>query len=82
VKLEFTYFKPSGKYYSNGEMEINDKSEFYATMSVIKYKLGCGENPGLIDGSVVGGKYDTLITCDEAFDGIGWPPHLIKFTDL
>lgn len=76
MKIKLTYFKPSGKYYSDGEMEINDKSEFYATIDVIKYRLGCGENPGLVKGAVLEGKYDTLVTGD------GWPPHLITFDNL
>lgn len=48
-KIKFTYFKPSGKFYSEGEY-MTHESVFYYVEEEIRAMLEEGKRPGLVDG--------------------------------
>lgn len=49
-KIELTYFKPSGKYYSTGKFEVSAKMSLNDIWDHVKSLLREGKPPGLIDG--------------------------------
>ncbi|AER70251.1 hypothetical protein F416_gp119 [Salmonella typhimurium phage PhiSH19] len=78
VRVKLYYVKPSGKYYSEGTIEVNlgeatadPAKSWMETMDKIRYLLDSGNLPGLIKGS----KFDVFVT------GQGHPggyPHLFR----
>lgn len=65
--VKFTYFKDSGKYYSEGELDFPYESDkpvlYYDICSRVRKMLQEGKRPGLIDGS----NFHTLITVYTVF---------------
>lgn len=49
MRVEITYFKDTGKYYSEGEIDI-DSDSFHDTVTTMVTMLNHGKRPGLIDG--------------------------------
>ncbi len=47
--VKLTYFKPSGKYYSDGEYESN-KEDLWEIWNEVEQKRESGHLPGLIEG--------------------------------
>lgn len=74
MKVQLTYFKSGGKYYSDGEYET-EKEQLWEIWDEIREMLKKGKKPGLIDGpnefhvlvNVAGHKHEhpCLIICDE-----------------
>lgn len=50
MHVEFTYFKQSGKYYSEGEADI-EAEHFFQVVHKIREMLLAGSRPGLLDGT-------------------------------
>jgi len=48
-RVNLTYFKPSGKYYSEGDYQSN-KENLWEIFQEVKNKLAAGDRPGLVDG--------------------------------
>lgn len=44
------YFKPSGKFYSSGEFDVADDTDFYAAVAEVKVRKTTGTLPGLQSG--------------------------------
>jgi len=49
MKIELLYFKPHGKYYSTGELEINE-APMYSVIDYVKRLKEEKKLPGLIEG--------------------------------
>lgn len=49
TKVKVIWFKPSGKYYSEGEYEVNDNEFIWDTFGKFKENLKLGIRPGLVD---------------------------------
>ena len=64
MKLELTYFKPHGKYYSSGTMEFSDDVMPWNALQAIRSKLRIRMLPGLIAGHSY---YHVLVTGDDDF---------------
>lgn len=64
--VTLVYFKPSGKYYSEGEMMIayeDDKPvPFYRCIEIVKETLKRGERPGLVDCPWEHNEFHVLLT--------------------
>ena len=71
-KVKLTYFKPSGKYYSEGEYESKKLNPF-EIYEEVKGMDDVGVRPGLITG-ISGGYYNILIELPDHPLGV---PHLI-----
>lgn len=60
--VKFTYFKLTGKYYSEGELDIpyeeGQPVSFYSCLHIIEQMLREGKRPGLVDGH----DFHTLVT--------------------
>lgn len=50
MKVKLTYFKYSGKYYSNGEYD-SDKEFIYQIIDEVSQKVNLGRLPGLVEGA-------------------------------
>lgn len=69
--VEFVYFKDSGKFYSDGELDIPFVSgpegsrpvTFYEVLAVVREMLERGERPGLVNGH----DFHTLVTIYTEF---------------
>ena len=55
--IKFVYFKLTGKYYSEGELDLPDLL-FHEALEHVKIMLERGERPGLVDGF----DFHTLVT--------------------
>lgn len=75
MKVKLTYFKPSGKYYSEGECEIRT-SMFHLMVAEVSRMLNNGDCPGLTKHAVLRNAFDTLVEADE------YPPTLITHATL
>ncbi len=73
IKVKLTYFKPSGKYYSEGEYQTGQDA-FWKIVDEVYRKLTHGDNPGLVDKSVLLNDFTTTITIEDELLGI---PHVI-----
>lgn len=49
--VKLTYFKDTGKYYSDAELEISDTVPFWDVLVDIRVRIAAGHLPGLIDGA-------------------------------
>lgn len=67
-KINLTYFKPSGKYYSTGEY-FSHMQWMYQVFEEVKFKRDYGKLPGLISGF---GK-DFIIYVDSEDHPNGYP---------
>lgn len=70
MKVKLTYFKQSGKYYTDGEYDTN-KEALYEIWDEVRSKQVAGELPGLIVGCT---KFTILV---EVPDHPHAHPHLI-----
>lgn len=70
IKVKLTYFKPSGKYYSEGEYETPFKT-FHQIIDQVRASLFAGSNPGLVDYAVVRDRFYTLVEIQD--DKLGVP---------
>lgn len=71
MKVKFTYFKASGKFYANGEGEFPD-TDFWSFIDVVKDMQQRQETfPGLI------GTWNLPILVEKE----DWPPHLVDCVD-
>ena len=68
MKAKLTYFKESGKYYTEGEYETK-ATVFHEAISEIASMLNRGEAPGL---SKMDPSFDTLVQLEHS------PPFLVK----
>jgi hypothetical protein len=50
VKIELTYFKESGKYYTQGEFDVPDETHYYDVIDMVKKMIVDEELPGLASG--------------------------------
>lgn len=73
IKVKLTYFKPSGKYYSEGEYETSFKT-FHQIIAEVETMLRQGKNPGLVDTAVIRDRFNTLIEIQN--DELGVPAFL------
>lgn len=73
MKIKITYFKPSGKYYSEGEYETN-KIHHFEIIDEIHSMFNSGECPGLTNNSVNMNKFYALIEPQNENLSV---PHLI-----
>lgn len=48
-EVHLTYYKSSGKYYSEGRY-VSEKKHFYEVVDEIRDMLNTGKRPGLVDG--------------------------------
>ncbi len=72
TKVKLTYFKESGKYYSDGEYET-DLQEWHDVIKDIKIKQEEGNLPGLVEG---GGQEFMILVNTEGI-GTADVPHII-----
>lgn len=63
MKITLTYFKDTGKFYSEGEYETD--TPYYNVGPEVRRMLRAGNNPGLIDGAVMRNGFHTHIWSDE-----------------
>lgn len=73
MKITLTYFKPSGKYYSEGKYESHAQN-FAVPQEVIDI-IKEGDNPGLQSGSCIRNEFSVLISGEDI------PPTLISPRD-
>jgi hypothetical protein len=78
IKVKLTYFKPSGKYYGEGDYQTEKKS-FWEIVEEVYTKLLSGDNPGLIDSAVMRNDFTTTIGVEDEVLGI---PHVITTQSL
>lgn len=50
--VKFTYYKKSGKYYSEGEKSYSTELNYYELYQAIVKDLDNGIRPGLVDGAL------------------------------
>ena len=50
MEVKLTYFKPSGKYYSTGEMEVPGTMHLQDIWDIVDGRISAGQLPGLIEG--------------------------------
>ena len=50
-KVKLTYFKDSGKYYSEGEFEVDDPNQMYEIFRLVRNLQQQKRLPGLVDGA-------------------------------
>lgn len=67
-KVKLTYFKPSGKYYSQGEYQ-SDEDHAFNVFDEVKTMQREGKLPGLVEG---GGKH-FFIHLDPVEHPLGYP---------
>lgn len=70
MKVKITYFKPSGKYYSEGYYDT-DKTFFHAIVDEVYCKFSEGDNPGLVPFAVCVSQFISLVQIQD--DKIGVP---------
>lgn len=53
MKVELTYFTPTGKYYTNVsyDSELQADEPLFRFWEELRDKFNCGERPGLVDGT-------------------------------
>lgn len=68
IYVKFTYFKDTGKYYSNGEYTFEGIEYFHEAVQAIRQIFEDGMQPGLVDGT----NYDCLA---EIYTENGPLPH-------
>jgi hypothetical protein len=66
--IKITYYKDSGKYYSEGEVDLPETVAFHEAIEIMKNKFIKGERPGLIDGS----GFHALVTVFTEFGPLSW----------
>ena len=71
IKVKLTYFKVSGKYYSEGEFETKNTLHWDIVEEVRKLK-GDGKLPGLVDGAT-----EFIIYINPSSDWGNDVPHII-----
>jgi hypothetical protein len=71
--IKLTYFKSSGKYYSEGEYRTV-KTYFHEIIHEVRTMLATGNNPGLVDNAVNVDKFITLVTYEESD---AFPPQIV-----
>jgi len=69
--ITVTYFKRSGKYYSEGNY-LTEDPHFHTMLDALIAELKAGRNPGLVEGAMKRDHFDALVTGEEI------PPHLIR----
>jgi len=67
AKIKVTYFKPSGKYYSEGEYETKQE-QMHLVFDEFKAMLERGERPGLCDGH---SDFTAILDCSK--HPLGYP---------
>ncbi len=60
-KVELTYFKESGKYYSEGEY-VSEQEELWEIWAEIRGMFRQGKRPGLVNGKQ---KFNTLVSVPD-----------------
>lgn len=64
MHIKLVYFKETGKYYSEGELNIPRRDlTFHEGLNILQDKLNAGERPGLVDGM----DFDVLATVYTEF---------------
>ncbi|MEX6316150.1 hypothetical protein AB6G19_23415 [Providencia manganoxydans] len=48
--LKLTYFKPSGKYYSEGEIEVDSSTDWNTCIELVRFRFEGACLPGLVTG--------------------------------
>nr|WP_181374682.1 hypothetical protein [Pectobacterium carotovorum]AKG47517.1 hypothetical protein pA_00077 [Pectobacterium carotovorum] len=48
--LKLTYFKPNGKYYGAGEIEVNSSTDWELCTNIVRFRFTGGCLPGLATG--------------------------------
>lgn len=79
MRIVLTYFKQSGKYYSEGSYRTTKRFHGEVVAEVFAM-LSRGELPGLRDGA----RFTVLITAlgsDATADTVGFPPHLLTYSE-
>jgi hypothetical protein len=70
--VKLTYFKDTGSYYSEGELEVAKDTPFWADIyKEVRERVASGDLPGLVQGA----RFHTLI---EDPDGYGVPQLILK----
>lgn len=49
--LKLTYFKPSGKYYSEGEIEVDSSTDWNTCIELVRFRFEGACLPGLVTGA-------------------------------
>jgi hypothetical protein len=73
IVVKLTYFKPSGKYYSEGEY-VTKETSFWLIEHEVCNKLLSGDNPGLMDMAVLRNDFTTSISIQREELSV---PHVI-----
>lgn len=60
-KVELTYFKESGKYYSDGEY-VSEQEQLWKIWEEVAEMFRRGERPGLVDGKQ---EFNTLVNVPD-----------------
>ena len=69
--ITVTYFKYSGKYYSEGNY-LTEDPHLFTILDTLIAELKAGRNPGLVEGAMKRNHFDVLVTGEDI------PPHLIR----
>jgi hypothetical protein len=62
--VKLTYFKDTGSYYSDGELEVAGDTHFWDVCKEVRERVASGDLPGLIRGA----RFHTLIEDPDAYD--------------
>lgn len=73
IQVKLTYFKPSGKYYSDG-VYFTEKKTFWEIVDEVYEKLLHGDNPGLTNEAVLRNDFTTSVAIQDERVGV---PHVI-----
>ena len=66
LKVKLTYFKPSGKYYSEGEFEVKETFHMYQIIEMVQGMVDQKKLPGLSKGAF---RYIVLVEAPDHPEG-------------
>lgn len=64
MRINLTYFKPSGKFYADGSFEVPDAQAHHFTIAMVRNMLGLRMLPGLVNNHSY---YHVLVTGNNTF---------------